>query len=310
MKILLKDEYFIYMGVPVDELLFYENVQDYSHPDFTSVEIEVPGQQMPITEERLKLNDNKQIYCVLDTPSSGNFGHFFWECLIYLKTIKRINKKYPNVIFLFKETKKFKQKILDSYSIKYSTKIENFNNYVGFFPLITALVSDKYSLQYDKLIRKFHEHLHADSLTKFEKDLEIVYFPRHVSVDNTYYEGQDRSYNASEIVNFINSRPNTLIFETEKSKSWGEEFRTIQRAKFIICHDGSSGSVISFCARGSIIIMLSHNITLPSMNRFDKVRSTEEVSRECNEKYYINAPNNIYTLDLVMPLLTRQILTH
>jgi len=58
------------------------------------------------------------------------------------------------------------------------------------------------------------------------------------------YEGQDRSCDVSQIINFAKNTPNSLVLNTEHSDKWGAELEIIQKAKVIICHDGSSGAVI------------------------------------------------------------------
>ena len=309
-QIILKDEHFFWLGVPPDELLFFENVYAFEHIDSVSLKITAQRDQLPQTEEKIKLSQTKNLYCVVDTPASNNFGHFFWESMVFLKSLKRLRAKFPSIVFLIKETKKFKKKFFEHYDLQFATTISNSDNYVGFLPLITSLVTNKYSTQYAKLIDQFHYELHSDSPSYFEKDTDIVFFPRHNSVDNYKYEGQDRSLDTSQLINFLNQNHQTSVFNTENSESWAEEFRAMQSSKFIICHDGSSGAVAAFCARGSIIINLSHNITLPSLRAYDKVRYIEEKSRMSNEKYYVTFPDRIVNVDLILPLLTRQITTH
>ncbi|CAM8660066.1 hypothetical protein MCEMSE6_02938 [Oxalobacteraceae bacterium] len=303
----LQDEHFFFLQRPVDAPIYFRNVIEYSHIDFTSISITVVEQQPPIVELPQTLPADVQLYIVVDTTFSDNFGHFFWECLIFLPQLEKIRKQYPEVIFLIKNNKKFKSKIFTHYLLNYDTSIRNSNNVVGFLPLITSLNTNKYSNAYEKLLDKFHYDLTQDVPNFDSKKYEIVYFPRHKVVDNYPYEGQDRDYDDSEILNYVAHVPNSKIIYSEDGDSWKDEIEAVRNAKILIVQDGSSATVLGFHAQNSLIIVLNHNISLPSMARFEKTIIFEKIIRRTNSKYFVSPQGKKFILDDLMPLISQRI---
>jgi len=313
-KISLIDEHFFFRNIHYEaeihlEPIFYENVNDYEFVNFGSIDVFTETNQYPKYENNISMTFGKSIYCVVDSEMSINFGHFVWESLVYLKQLKRLKTKFPELIFIIKNKTKFKAKLLDHYGFRYSDKINNPDNYVAFFAPISLLVNNKYSTYYKRLLDEFHYEIHRENPSFFEKDLSITYFPRHEKIDNLHYENQDRSFNTSEIQDYLKNKKNCVIFDTEHSSSWANEVEMVRRSKFIICHDGSSSAVLGFHACNSVMIILSNNVYIPSMRRFDKVAIIDKKIKTCNECYYITAPQNNFTIDSIAPILERRIVS-
>lgn len=306
-KIIVEDEHFFFKNIHNDatvcfEPMFLENVLSFEIIEYTAYEFTVTQSQRPKTENEL-LPISKTMYCVVDTKFSDNFGHFFWESLINLRQLKRLKNKFPNIIFLAKTLGKFKSKIFTHYGFTFADHIEHKSNYVAFFAPITSLISNKYSHHYSVLMNEFYFEINNQNPGFFEKDIEIVYFPRHNKIDNWDYEGQDRSFNTSEIQAFLTNRPKCLNFYSENSDSWTNEIELIKRSRYIICHDGSSYSVMGAHAFNSVLIVLSNNVFVPSMRRFDKVALIDKKISLNNQRYFVRAPGNLFTLDTILPLL-------
>jgi hypothetical protein len=312
-KVKVDDEQFFFRNIHHDatvcfEPMFLENVESYEHVGFDSYEFIVAEPQRPKNENEI-LPSSKSMYCIVDTESSGNFGHFFWESLINLRQLKRLNNKYPNIIFLVKTESEFKRKIFAHYGFTVSSKIDSAANYVAFFAPITSLINNKYTHYYSLLLDEFHFEINQKNRGYFEKDIEAVYFPRHQKIGNFEYEGQDRSFNTSEIQAFLSNRQNCLIYDSENSDSWSKEIDLVKRSKYIICHDGSSYSVMGSHAFNSVLIVLSNNVFVPSMRRFDKVTLIDKKISSNNQRYFVRAPGNNFTLNTIAPLLEGRIVS-
>lgn len=313
-KLILQDEHFffrnIHLGTSIHlEPFFYENVMAFEYVNYGSIEITVQNPHRPLNENNILMESGKQIYCVVDTEMSINFGHFIWESIVFLRQLKRLKNKYPNIIFLIKNKTRFKSKIMRHYDFQWSDEIVQLDNYVGFLPPITALVNNKYSQYYSNLLDEFHFEVHRENQSFFDKNIEITYFPRHESVDNLHYENQDRSFNTTELQSYLQRRDRCVIYDTENSESWTNEINAVKKSKYIICHDGSSSAVLGFHAYNSVIIILSNNVFIPSMRRFDKVVLIDKKIKEKNERYYVTAPNNVFSLSLLAPLIERRIVS-
>lgn len=312
-KIRIDDEQFLFKNIHNDatvcfEPMFLENVSSFVHVDHVSYEFMVDEPHRPKTENEI-LPFTKPIYCIVDTESSENFGHFFWESLIYIRQLKRLQNKFPNIIFLVKTITEFKRKIFFHYGLKFSDTIEKKENYVAFFAPITSLISNRYSYHYSLLMNEFYYELHQQNPGFYEKDIDIVYFPRHQKIDNWNYQGQDRTFKTIEIQSYLSNRPNCLTFESEKSNSWSKEVELVKRARYIICHDGSSYSVLGAHAFNSVLIVLSNNVFVPSMRRFDKVTLIDKKISSNNQRYFVRDPENNFTLNTIAPLLNGRIVS-
>jgi hypothetical protein len=312
-KIKIEDEHFFFRNIHYDTTIcfepwFLENVISFDHAGFSGYEFTASNTQLPRNENEI-FPSEKSIYCIVDTESSGNFGHFFWESLINLRQMKRLVEKFPNIIFLVKNDAEFKRKIFQHYKFKYAEKIEHQNNYVAFFPPITSLINNKYTYHYSTLVDQFHSDINQQNPGFFEKNIEIVYFPRHQTIGNYDYGEQDRSFNTDEIRSFLATRPNCLTFDSEASDSWTKEIEVIRRARYIICHDGSAYTVLGSYAYNSTLIVLSNNIWIPSMRRFEKVILIDKKISSKNQRYFVRAPENNFKLGSILPLLNGQIVS-
>jgi hypothetical protein len=308
-KIRLLDEYFYFRNIKyghsiTTEPYFFENVIAFEikEPDSIDLWIEIVAE--PLTDRDISADTKKQIYCVLDSEASTQFGHFTYECLVFLKQLRRLQNKFPNIIFLINNNRRFKSKMLNHYGFKFAEAITDTDNYVAFLPPITAMKNNKYSISYQDLLNDFHHEVHRDNLSFFDKDIKAVYFPRHKQVDNQS-DGK-RPFNTEELQSFLSRRDDCLVFDSENSNSWTNEIDIIKRSRFVICHDGSSSSVLGFYAFNSVIITLSNSVFLPSMQRFEKVRLIDDKIKKHNERYYITEVNNTFSLDYIAPLLNRK----
>ncbi len=308
-KLRFNEEPFIFRNGPIEECIFFKDAHDYEfHDDFTSTSVVVDEKNREfLTENELNLH-NRQLYIVLDTYSGINFGHFVWESLIFLKNLKRIHKKYPNVIFVFKNLTSFKTKILTYYGFKFSTEITSKLNFLGFFPYITALISNKYAYQYSELLDGFYNELHRDN-SFYEKYLDIVYFHRHQKKDNTNFENMNRLSDVSEIENYVVSQKNSILCKSEDSDDWASEIDLVKRCRWLIVPDGSAYAVLGFHAFNSIIIVLGSEMSLSGMRRFEKVKYLNKKIKEKNEVYFVKGNNLNFTLKHLEPILRRDIVT-
>jgi hypothetical protein len=146
-KLTVEDEHFFFKNIHNDatvcfEPMFLENVLSFEHIGHVAYEFTVAQPQRPISENEV-FPDSKVMYCVLDTRSSDNFGHFFWESLINLRQLLRLKNKFPNIIFLVKTFGEFKRKICAHYGFTFTDQIVHPNNYVAFFAPLTSLISNR-----------------------------------------------------------------------------------------------------------------------------------------------------------------------
>jgi len=290
-------------------------VSRFEIKEFTTLVVEA-GSEAGFNLSSLKPFSDRQIYCVADSQYSDNFGHFFWEAMIFLTVFKRLKKYFPSIKFLLGAKRKYKTKIMSYYGLDFEfcditeqgvRIIKQPRNMVAFMPPISSLITNRYSTYYSELLSLFHHEIQIDSIDYSLKDIEISYFPRHLRVDNTPYPNQDRSFDTSELVSYLTGRDNCLVFDTESSDNWASEIEAVRRSKVIICHDGSSAAVLGFHAQNSTLIVLSNNVTIPSLLRFEKVKLIEEKIREQNKRFFVRAPGNKFTLNLLMPLINGQV---
>jgi hypothetical protein len=305
-KIIFSDEHFINNPRALSALLFFPDVFDYAHEDFSTSSVIVEKGEVKLLHEEDIVNYNCQIYIVLDTTASENFGHFFYENLIYLQRIKYFLEKYPNTIFLVKQDKNFKSKIFNHYGMRYSTSISEKKNLVGFFPLITSLHTNKSTRLYSDLLFKFHCELSTEKLYSSRKDLNIVYFPRHKSIDNT--PSLERTLEADEIEGFVKNQNNSVVFDSENNDVWDMEVDVVRRCRILIVPDGSSACVLGFYAKDTIIIVLGSSYISPSTIRFEKCKEYYEIIKKNNEIYFIRGHENKFYLNDILPILDRRII--
>ena len=139
-KLSLNDDAFFFRPIPYDEFLFLENVVSYDIESQTCINVITSGSGF----NRLGVADvrdfQRPIYVVAETFSSNNFGHFFWETVVYLKHFLQIKRRFPNVIFLVKENKRYIKKIFDYYGLLLGKEILPANNYVGFLPFVRPVL--------------------------------------------------------------------------------------------------------------------------------------------------------------------------
>jgi hypothetical protein len=314
-KVTLNDEHWFLRNLSTNstsemEPVFLENVGSYSYNDFTSIEVITVTKPQSISINSILHDSTKDLYCVMDSPHSHNFGHFFWESFVFLPYFKRLLSRFPNIIFITGDEKRFKDKILQSYGFRFASKIRSLNNIVAFMPPITALVTNKYTSVYCKALDEFHYEIQRDRVPFEEKDIQVSYFPRHKAIDNTLYEGQNRNFYVPQIADFVKSRADCVLFDTEHSSCWEKEIDCVRRSKFMICHDGASVSVLGFHAHQTTIIALSDNVSIPSLRRFDKAAYLANKIASINEFFYVSAPNSEFTLASILPILTNQIVAY
>ena len=312
-RVTLDDEYWfrrnISSGTSTEfEPVFVYDVESYEFSNFVSLLVTTTTEPRITTILNPEKVESRTLYCCMDSQHSSNFGHFFWESFVFLKEYRRLIRNFPRIIFLLGTRQRFKSKILDSYGFKYAYEITDKNNVVAFMPPITSLVTNKYTHYYSKLIDQFHFEIQLNAPSSLDKDILICYFPRHKTLDNTFYEGQNRSYDTTELAEFLNMRPDCVVFDTESSESWEQEISLVRRSKILIFHDGSSAAVLGFHAKDSVLIALSNNVMVPSMRRFDKVYCIQQKMSSFNEQFFVRDPANRFGLSLLHPLINNQII--
>ena len=107
LRISLNPDAFAWRSVPYEEIIFLENVVSYELEAYTSTNVIIAGDKF----NRLTIADvtdsKRSIYLVVETLDSANFGHFFWESVVFLGHFNGIKNWFPNIIFLVKEEKKY-----------------------------------------------------------------------------------------------------------------------------------------------------------------------------------------------------------
>ncbi len=310
-KFNLTPDFFVWRPIPYEEFLFVENVIDYKLESHLNTSVTVAGDEIQrLTVADIK-DDQHEIYVVAGTIDGSNFGHFFWETVVYLRQFRQIKRIFPNVVFLVQEDKKFIKKIFDFYELKYDTKISKSKNYVGFLPPITPLITNANSLMYGDLLQSFHYELHRENKSVTAKDINILYIPRH-KAGNYPYENM-RSVEADSITDFLANKTNCLTLDTENNDDWGLEIEYTKKAKFIIVPDGSAYAVAGFHAHNSTIIVLGSYMTPLGYLKWDKVRLINQLICRNNKVFFVAAENkgNIeyYSIHDILPILERKIVS-
>lgn len=309
-KFTLNQDFFVWREIPYEEYLFLENVINYEIGADYYPTVIVAGDEIQRLTISDVVNEGKTIYVVAGTGSEENFGHFFWETVINIKSFLQVKKKFPKVIFLVQHDKIHVKKIFDYYGITYSTTIKNHNNYVGFLPPATPLITNTNILLYGEMLERFHYELHRENKSVTSKKIEILYLPRHKS-GNYPYENM-RSVEADAIEKFVSNQPNCQIFDTESNSDWGLEIETIKSAKFIIVPDGSAFAVAGFHAHNSTIIVLGSMISPRGVLKFDKAKQINKLIAKTNKVFFVSSEtqqNNTesYNIENILPILQRKI---
>jgi hypothetical protein len=275
------------------QFVVIKNMVSYQHLNFNRWRVEV-SPNSKLYDDLVALNSaDAQIYIVIDTKFHDAFGHWFFECAIWIEKIKFILDKYPDAKILLASKKGFKIQILDFYGISPSqtaTEIE-VKNYTVFLRPCTALndlVDHEYfsNLLNDFSI-KFNELAKA---TNFSND--ILLMPRQ-KVENFVFN--DRQIDTSDLEILIAELENSLIFNTDYSPNFLHQIKEIQSSKIILLVDGSAFLVNGFLARNSVIIVLGDNLVPEQRKIYSKKQLICNHIERNNAVMYINSPNNVFS---------------
>jgi len=311
-KLSLNDDAFFFRPFPYDEFLFLENVVSYEIESQTCINVITSGSGF----NRLGVADvrdfQRPIYVVAETFSSNNFGHFFWETVVYLKHFLQIKRRFPNVIFLVKENKRYIKKIFDHYGLPLGKEILPANNYVGFLPFVTSLTTNLSSALYDQLIQEFHYEVNRENGSATDKDIEILYLPRHAK-GNFPYENE-RRLETDSINHFLSGRPNCVVLDTENNDNWADEISAVKRARIIIVPDGSAYAVAGFHAHSSKIIVLGSYMSPTGAIKWDKARKINQLIGKHNQVFFItgsNTADNVEHFNMldILPILQGKVIS-
>lgn len=289
------DPYEIYLAsnknFDYSDFALVDNVISYEHCNFNSWKVSSiePGYRNGI--ESLS-NESRQVYIILDTQFHDAFGHWFFESAIWIPKIKNILEAAPSIKIHLKQIKGYKTQILEFFNItsdRLTTNIDQKENVCIFFDPCTALNSLTEHNKFKSMLNDFAREFH----TKHQKkSISYLLMPRQKK-DN--YISNDRRVESSDLESYLMDIPNSCIFNTDISPSFGDQVNTIQNSKYIMVTDGSPFSVNAFIAQNSVVIVLGDSLVPEQRKSIEKINIICEFIERHNAVTYVHNPENIFT---------------
>lgn len=196
-------------------------------------------------------------YLYFDTKNHDAFSHWVFESAIFLPLFNKIKEKYPSLKILIKEQKNFKLSFFKAFHLENDVvcALETHDNLV-IFPRYTTHHIRKRNELYKELLDPFYSYFIQNE--ECVKDIDILYLPRGTREN---YKGWDRKIDCQEqLIEYIQSLPNTMVYNTDLTDNFVDQVKIIRRAKKILLDYGSSFNVNGFFAKQSEIIIIGHDV--------------------------------------------------
>ena len=209
----------------------------------------------------------KNNYFILEwcQDNSTAFGHWVYECCVYVPYYLELKKKIPSLKLYITIKRKFKDIFLeylgvDVKDIVYSLELPNTCIFHEIISLADNQLSDEYKIVFDNFLNCFPK--------KYDKTTKMLIMPRQVKEN---YIGNNRVYNTSQHEELIlHLDKSNKILHTDTINELEEQIKIIQNSEIVIITDGSPILVNILFSIDSKVIVLNDTITDNSSKRYTK----------------------------------------
>jgi hypothetical protein len=236
--------------------------------------------------------DNKDVehipfyYLYIDGKPDDPFGHWVFECGIYLPLFFLLKKKYSSLRIFSKNPKKYKEIFYNAFGIEgreISSDLESNNTVI--FTQWNSLGDHSFPRRNEflKHAQSFYNHLVPQG-ANLQKPIDILYLPRGTKEN---FKSNDRHIPAQDILlSRIQSYfPSTIVYDTDNTTNICDQINLVRSSKIILMDYGSSLLVNGFFAEDSIIIVLGDFGHIHCKNPKPYLLLQESLKRGCRYIY-------------------------
>ena len=236
-------------------------------------------------------------YLIIDTKEKNATGHWIYECALYLPIFLDLKKIYPNIKIVLLEKRSYKKLFIEHFGISMSDivyiDVERplLKNNICFFPIAEfALNEPNLTPIYIKYIDRFYD-MFVQPITRSCNDNIILCLPRQ-KLEN--YGPNDRSYDTTDIENFIKEKDIGLVVNTDTIETLEQQMYLIRNSANIVLTDGAPSTFNPMFASSSVIYICDNN-TLRQRQIFKKLDYIFQRHMMRNKLVYIHKSNNVFT---------------
>lgn len=238
-----------------------------------------------IEEANGGISETTQICLYVDGAHDDPFGHWVFECGIFLPLYCVIKRHIPNLRLLSYNPKKYKTIFYKAYDIDESdivSKLDEKN--VVFFTQWNSL-GDHIPERRDRFLQ--HVRLFYDTLISkmppLSKPTSLLYLPRGIKEN---YKSNDRTISAQGqlIEHITNAIPNSRIYDTDDTENILDQLTVVRSTKYILLDYGSSLLVNGFFGENTTFFVIGDFGHIHCKNPKPYLMLNETIRRGC--KYY------------------------
>jgi len=263
------------------KVFIVNNVRSYDNPRFDVWNIDAPDGD---------IHSSGDTFLVIDTIYNEAFGHWVFECGIYLELFKILKSVYPNI--------KLKLKVRRIFKILFCKLFDIFEGDIVYElpPSNTCIFPSPISLQNDKTVHP-EFRLQLERLFKYigqiqtepHEDISYLLMPRQTKEN---YASNDRKVPFNDIFTYFSDRPhiNSKILHTDTVVDMKEQIRMVRSAKNIILTSGAAHTVNGLFSQNSNILVLG-DLSFQSLE-YPKVSMINQFIESINSTKLIICSNN------------------
>ena len=222
---------------------------------------------------------SKYTYFIIDTIFNEAFGHWVFECAVYLDLFLLLKKRYPSLKLHLKTKRTFKLLFCSLFTINaedivYSLEPSN----ISYFPSPISLQNNRdlpqdYIDQMRVFFLRFNQYK-----SKIVSPATLI-MPRQ-SKEN--YINNGKHYNMDKLKEYV---PSAEFFHTDTVTDLREQITKVSSASRIILTDGSPFTVNGIFAHNAKIMIID-TITLVQSHNYPKQKHIIDTIKELNNISY------------------------
>jgi hypothetical protein len=248
--------------VDIYKVYSIKNVKSYTHSDLTVWSVETT----PISDPGVQ-----NMYFAFDTIYENAFGHWVFECAIYLPLYKLLRARIPNLKLYLKSAKTYKTLFCKYFDIHKDDVVYEFDvahQSVCYFPSpISALNVPCLHTDYVKHLDLFWDNFRLfNARNHHEVDLNVC---GHTGIDaveshvvtvlprqkKENYNSNDREVPFNKIIEYVTTIPDHVLLHTDAVEDLQHQIEVLRKSKIIVLTDGAAFHVNGmFCYNKNIIV--------------------------------------------------------
>ncbi len=249
-------------------------------------------------EPNLPLTDNLRNSLLVVVENYGHlaFGHYFFESVLFAKSIWDSYGLGEDAIALLTQGRKFKYSTMDFVGLKLSRDILP-NSKILLIRRQFSLNSSNNEIDFKEKILWFSSK-YVDS---FQSKTRLLAFMPRQNLEN--FHANDRSITYSGFDSLLAAIPDSVVVNTDSIGRFEEQLALIRSSKFVVVSDGSAFLVNGFFLRNCTIIVLGTDFVLNQSKIYSKIKIIYDFIKSRNNVIFIRSNNNSYNASDLMPIL-------